>query len=222
MKYKIPERSNFLSKETLLRDLARVARKLKTDTLTTGQYSEHGKQSPETCRRKFLGWDTALQLAGLNPRKRGHIPAKELIENLKHVWDKLGRAPTGKDMMGPFSKFPLPTYEYRFGNWRKAIEAFVKYTNSRSEDRKNKLLRKYDRSPKPNKTLRCAPTAMRYHVLKRDNYKCRLCGSSPATDPKVKLHVDHIMPWVKGGETVEDNLQTLCQKCNLGKGEAFN
>ena len=33
----------------------------------------------------------------------------------------------------------------------------------------------------------------------------------------VELHVDHIKPWSKGGETVLENLQTLCATCNLGK-----
>jgi 5-methylcytosine-specific restriction endonuclease McrA len=38
----------------------------------------------------------------------------------------------------------------------------------------------------------------------------------------VELHVDHILPWSKDGETVEENLQTKCSKCNLGKGNAFD
>jgi len=60
---------------------------------------------------------------------------------------------------------------------------------------------------------------MRFKILKRDNFKCCACGSSPAKDPSVELHVDHIIPWSKGGETIIDNLQTLCSKCNLGKGD---
>ncbi|MGL4943487.1 MAG: HNH endonuclease [Thermoguttaceae bacterium] len=31
------------------------------------------------------------------------------------------------------------------------------------------------------------------------------------------MHVDHIVPRSKGGTNDDDNLQTLCQKCNLGK-----
>ena len=58
--------------------------------------------------------------------------------------------------------------------------------------------------------------SVRYSVLKRDNYRCRICGSCAGDG--VKLHVDHIIPVSKGGLTKEDNLQTLCDRCNLGKG----
>ena len=60
---------------------------------------------------------------------------------------------------------------------------------------------------------------LRYKVLQRDNYKCCLCGASPATNSSVVLHIDHIKPWSKGGETVIENLQNLCSKCNLGKND---
>jgi 5-methylcytosine-specific restriction endonuclease McrA len=58
---------------------------------------------------------------------------------------------------------------------------------------------------------------MQWQVLKRDNFKCVACGRSPAKDPNVELHVDHIKPWSKGGETIFENLQTLCSVCNIGK-----
>ena len=46
-----------------------------------------------------------------------------------------------------------------------------------------------------------------------------MCGASPAKDPSVILHVDHIKPWSKGGETNLDNLRTLCSVCNIGKSD---
>ena len=60
---------------------------------------------------------------------------------------------------------------------------------------------------------------LRYQILKRDNFKCCSCGASPAKDSSVELHIDHIIPWSKGGQTVAENLQTLCSKCNLGKSD---
>lgn len=61
---------------------------------------------------------------------------------------------------------------------------------------------------------------LRYTVLKRDSFKCCACGASPAKDPSVELHIDHIVPWSKGGETTLENLQTLCSKCNIGKSDS--
>ena len=68
------------------------------------------------------------------------------------------------------------------------------------------------------KCSRSISDKLRFQVLKRDHFKCCACGASPAKDPSVELHIDHIIPWSKGGKTEPDNLQTLCSKCNLGKG----
>ncbi|MBQ9552819.1 MAG: HNH endonuclease [Clostridia bacterium] len=57
--------------------------------------------------------------------------------------------------------------------------------------------------------------SLRYDILKRDNYRCQICGAS--ANDGVKLHVDHIIPVSKGGKTEPSNLQTLCERCNLGK-----
>ena len=52
-------------------------------------------------------------------------------------------------------------------------------------------------------------------VLMKDGARCKLCGATPQDG--AKLHVDHIKPWANGGETVLENLQILCAKCNIGK-----
>ena len=70
-----------------------------------------------------------------------------------------------------------------------------------------------------HKTKREPGMRLRFEVLKRDNFKCCACGASPAKDPSVDLHIDHVIPWSKGGETVLDNLQTLCSACNIGKSD---
>jgi hypothetical protein len=62
---------------------------------------------------------------------------------------------------------------------------------------------------------------IRHDVFKRDCFKCRHCGSSPANDPKVILMIDHIQPITKGGKDSLDNYQTLCNYCNAGKGNNF-
>jgi hypothetical protein len=59
---------------------------------------------------------------------------------------------------------------------------------------------------------------LRRKILDRDGYKCVDCGRSPRNDPSCVLHVDHRQAVSKRGFSVEDNLQTLCDWCNLGKG----
>jgi Homing endonuclease associated repeat/HNH endonuclease len=62
---------------------------------------------------------------------------------------------------------------------------------------------------------------LRFKVLQRDSFTCQQCGRSPATLLGLVLHIDHKFPWSKGGETVIENLWTLCADCNLGKSNLF-
>lgn len=73
---------------------------------------------------------------------------------------------------------------------------------------------KYDETVKQERKI--MNDNIRYNVLKRDNFKCQLCGNT--VKDGAKLHVDHIIPVSKGGKTVMSNLQTLCDRCNIGKG----
>lgn len=57
--------------------------------------------------------------------------------------------------------------------------------------------------------------SLRYDVLKRDNFRCQLCGRT--SQDGVKLEIDHIIPISKGGTDDISNLQTLCFDCNRGK-----
>jgi len=50
-------------------------------------------------------------------------------------------------------------------------------------------------------------------VWTRDEGKCVRCGSSE------NLHFDHIIPVAKGGGNSENNIQILCEHCNLQKSD---
>ena len=60
-------------------------------------------------------------------------------------------------------------------------------------------------------------SSLRYDVLRRDGFKCQLCGRSAGDG--IQLEVDHIKPISKGGKTERSNLRTLCRDCNRGKSD---
>lgn len=59
---------------------------------------------------------------------------------------------------------------------------------------------------------------LREKIKQRDNYTCQKCGLSTNDEKNLLLEIDHIVPISKGGMSTEENLQTLCWKCNRTKG----
>ena len=55
---------------------------------------------------------------------------------------------------------------------------------------------------------------------KRQNGRCALCGALLIR--RVSPHVDHIRPVARGGSSELENLQLLCETCNLGKADHFH
>jgi 5-methylcytosine-specific restriction endonuclease McrA len=217
MKYSLPDPRERISDDELINDIKRVARRLKVKQLSMVTYDLHGKYSAATCARRFGGWHTALEKAGVCSVTVLKYTTRDLMENMKAVWDTLGKPPDGNQMKKPLSKFSRLPYVWRFGSWKRALEVFVLYANCRSAKKRAELLEE-SAHKRGAGSARHITKGTRFDVLKRDNYKCRLCGASPAVDPRVRLQVDHIIPWSKGGRTVEGNLQTLCMECNIGKG----
>lgn len=64
--------------------------------------------------------------------------------------------------------------------------------------------------------------AIRYLVHQRDGFQCVKCGRTPHARDKERrsgpLHVDHVIPWSNGGSDKTSNLRTLCEACNVQRG----
>lgn len=56
----------------------------------------------------------------------------------------------------------------------------------------------------------------RMEVIKRDDYRCMICGRRPADNVDIQLHTHHIRPWEAGGITDSRNMITLCHTCHIG------
>lgn len=214
-----------ISDKDLLANVKYVARYLEKDTITTSEYKEYGIYSISIILERFNSWKETIKKAGLEDT--GYIKkidSLDLLKEIERLWILLGRQPATTDIKNGNSKYSLNSYTRRFGGWRNALNEFVKYINSEEQIEEEKEKNINETEVKENKekikirrTPRDINARLRFKVLKRDNFKCVYCGKSPANNSNVELHVDHIVPWSKGGETVIENLQTLCSKCNLGK-----
>ena len=64
---------------------------------------------------------------------------------------------------------------------------------------------------------------LRVDIIEEQGGKCQMCGRSYASHG-VSIHVDHIIPlsidWSKRLD--RNNLQLLCEDCNLGKSNRYN
>lgn len=123
-----------------------------------------------------------------------------------------------------FSTLYFPVYTFRYvspgGNKSnsydikldiKNLNDFVEYLSERVKFRK---------SADGQRAL--MTSKLREKIKQRDNYTCQICGLSIKDEENLLLEVDHIIPISKGGMSTEENLQTLCWKCNRKKGAKVN
>lgn len=206
-----------VSDQELLNDLKSVAQKLNKNTVPQKIYAKFGEYEYSTHIRRFGSWNSALIKAGLDITHEQEITDEKLFENILNLWTKLGRQPVRSDLTAKDSAYSQSPYNRKFGSWTKALEKFIEYVNSNDSVKKNKPQDDQPLKSTVIKNARDPSLRLRYQVLKRDLFSCKVCGASPAKNPKVQLHIDHIKPWSKGGLTILENLQSLCEKCNLGK-----
>ena len=121
----------------------------------------------------------------------------------------------------PDISFEFPTYTFQYvsagGNSsqttsitlnEETIELLIEYMDEQV---------KYKNSAKAQRSL--MTKKLREYIKRRDEYTCQSCGASTAQQDLLLLEVDHIIPVAKGGLSTEDNLQTLCWKCNRTKSD---
>jgi hypothetical protein len=203
-----------VSDAELITDLQRVAHLLNSSTVPQKKYGQVGAYDYSTVIRRFGSWNEGLRSASLSVSNEIHITDDRLFENLLVLWQHRGRQPRRSELSKPPSKISQTPYNRRFGSWTAALQAFVNHANgigaepSAIQSGVEEVRRPTGRDP----SLR-----LRWHVLQRDRFTCCACGASPALTLGVELHVVHVVPWSKGGETTLNNLQTLCSICNLGK-----
>lgn len=206
-----------VSDAELLADLKRVSEIRNAQTVSMPKYDELGKYSNTTLARRFGTWNNALIRAGLTVSNEVNITDERLFENILALWQHYGRQPRRSELAITPSTISQHPYNRKFSSWTAALEAFVQYANTSGADAPI-VASDGDNQPK---TGRDPSLRLRWHILQRDRFTCCACGASPALTVGVELHVDHVIPWSKGGETILSNLQTLCSVCNIGKSNVY-
>jgi 5-methylcytosine-specific restriction endonuclease McrA len=195
----------------LLDDLCVVAAQLGAVALPQRLYRLHGRYSTTAIKSRFGSWNAAVTSAGLTSAGQRDIGEGELFANLQEVWVALGRQPRKRDMTKPASRYTHHPYIERYGGWLSAVKTFLASYEREAAGPVERPRTALSRGPR-DPSLR-----LRFIVMRRDSFRCRQCGASPAVMPGVELHVDHVIAWSAGGATTLENLQTLCLRCNLGK-----
>jgi len=149
----------------------------------------------------------ALEAAGLKSSRYTKATDAELVKQVGDLWAITLRDSNRRPRTSELEKHGFPVGPAliikRFGSWKKAlIRVSLALSGETAEE-----------SPKPVRRVHI-PVQKRYLILKRDLYTCQLCRRTG-----VPIEVDHIVPVSRGGSNRLDNLQTLCQDCNRGKGD---
>ena len=160
--------------------------------------------------------------------------AKQIIENYKVEYQQyLGDVPDyimENDESGFYSRLGFAnvdesvlTVEYKFAYTSGGGMAQRSFTVPMTEENIVELIKVLESKLTAKafaKEQRALMTKkLREYIKKRDNFTCCNCGNSTYKEPNLLLEIDHIIPVAKGGCTVEDNLQTLCWKCNRAKSD---
>ncbi len=221
----VAPRSRVLSRDQVLEVLRSFAAENPGESVTEKEIAARLGMHQRSIIRRFGKWGALLAEVGLLPVPLGkRYTDEDCFENLLALWTHYGRQPRFGELNLQPSLVGSKAYVRRWGGWRAALGAFVKTMNEslesvptqfRLEQVPTSMLNAQVVMKTPSRSL---SLALRYRVLVRDKFRCVICGASPAKDVGVELHVDHIHPWSRGGNNVENNLRTLCLKCNLGKG----
>ena len=223
--YSIKRYSEYSDSE-LVERLRTFAEEAGTTYISSRSFSDTTGIAEATIANHFGSWAAFCERAGVAPRYQRSVTHQHLFDNLDRVWQVLGRQPRAKEMKQPLSPISVSRYQKEFREpWYNICLGFLSWKSGASVD---EIEREAQAVPVPpngrssRTTRREISLSLRYEVLKRDGFRCVKCGRSPATEAGMQLHIDHVLPWANGGETVFANLQCLCSECNLGKSNRHN
>jgi hypothetical protein len=197
----------FYDEGTIVAELQRLAGALGKQNVSAQDLAAHGRVKYHMVVNHFGSLRRALEAAKLKPSRCTKATDEELLKMVVELWTITARETGRRPSTGDLLRFGIPvsaaTIINRFGTWKKALIEAAKTVSDKPVE-----IQKTPRKRRPIALSR------RFLVLKRDQYRCRICNRAG-----VALEVDHILPLNLGGSDSLDNLQTACLDCNRGKSD---
>lgn len=173
----------------------------------------------ESMLNDFSAAEEGAQL--LAEKRRGLI--ESIVDNIhprikRNHWKRLEHELGFDEVIFDQLTFPTYSFQYVSSGGNSSLSYDIEFDVPNIEDFVDYLgqLVKFKKSVAGQRAL--MTQSLRSCIKERDDYTCQMCGISAHTTENLLLEIDHIMPLAKGGITSEDNLQTLCWKCNRSKG----
>lgn len=230
-----------IPREKVISELEKVAKHFNYTDFKQDDFDKIADISYYKVYREFGPWKEVMEFLLNHFKKQGidfkittrrsSYSVQEMFDEMERIWKQLGHRPSRNEWVAAHPKISYDSIYRRFGGWTNACLKFIEYKSGGAvavydeqqeqkfethkpseEDKKDGFS-----SSKVVEKSRTIPLNLRIKVLSRDNFRCVFCGKSPATDIGTKLQIDHIVPFAEGGGNSIENLQTLCEECNLGK-----
>jgi hypothetical protein len=196
---------------SLVGEMQRIAVLLGKRTVTAKEIDRLGRVNSRTIMQKFGTLRKAHEAAGLVASRYTKSTDEELMRVVADVWILSLREAGRRPRMSEVKKYGFPvssrTIVQRFGTWKGALMATAKRMALPGAGHAVVAEAPVVKKRQPISDHK------RFVVLKRDGYCCRICHKAGG-----ELEVDHVVPVSLGGSDLLENLQTLCKRCNRGKG----
>lgn len=206
------------TKKEIIDSLITFAKDKGVSTFTQKQYNAWNRRvlCSSQIAQRFGGWFKAMEAAGLNPMWNFTKDPEEMVELYKDCWEENDGCPTEKTFAKYLSrvgsKYSVNSYKRYFGGFGHLSKRVTAHYEKKISE--NQLLAKW-KSPRMQRSR--IPDAVKFKIMERDGFMCRVCGRSGPED-HVKLNVDHWIAVANGGSDEVSNLVTLCAPCNRAKG----
>ena len=223
-----------IPRERIVEELEKVAKHFDYLDFREHDFRDLSPISYYAVVRAFGTWDKAMLFLLEHLKKKGidfKITARrtpytneQMFAEMERIWLLLRHRPSRNEWTSNQPRISFDAIYRRFGGWKNACLQFIEYksgenVNFEKDVIEKKVVSKTDVIKNTIAKTRTIPLSLRIKVMNRDNFKCVFCGKSPATEIGTRLHIDHIIAFSMGGTNTLENLQTLCEKCNIGKSD---